>query len=65
MGVGCQDDNCNANSNPTAYIRATGSNTICVSGTVTVDGKTIDLATELQPVVDDTVAIENRYTFQK
>ncbi|AFX70521.1 DUF3281 domain-containing protein [Francisella tularensis] len=65
MGVGCQDDNCTANSNPTAYKLATGSNTISVSGTVTVDGKTIDLATEVQPVVEDTVAIENSYTFQK
>ncbi|MDE4982398.1 DUF3281 family protein, partial [Francisella tularensis subsp. holarctica] len=44
---------------------ATGSNTISVSGTVTVDGKTIDIATEVQPVVEDTVAIENSYTLQK
>ncbi|WP_274937805.1 DUF3281 family protein, partial [Francisella tularensis] len=50
---------------PTAYKLATGSNTISVSGTVTVYGKTIDLATEVQTVVEDTVAIENSYTFQK
>ncbi|APC94498.1 DUF3281 family protein [Francisella tularensis subsp. novicida] len=64
IGVSCQDDNCTANSNPTAYNLAAGSNTISVSGTVTVDGKTIDLATDVQPDVVETVAVENSHTFQ-
>ncbi|APA83200.1 DUF3281 family protein [Francisella tularensis] len=64
LGVSCQDDSCTANSNPTAYSLAAGSNTISVSGTVTVDGKTIDLATDVQPDVVDTEAVENSYTFQ-
>ncbi|AVC45060.1 hypothetical protein B4919_04650 [Francisella tularensis subsp. novicida] len=64
LGVSCQDDSCTANSNPTAYNLPVGSNTISVSGTVTVDGKEIDLATDVKPDVVDTAAVENSYTFQ-
>ncbi|MBK2356642.1 DUF3281 family protein [Francisella hispaniensis] len=65
LGVSCQDDKCTENSNPTAYKLAAGSNTISVSGTVTVDGQTIDLATDVKPITEDTEAVENTYTFQK
>ncbi|MDE5022805.1 DUF3281 family protein [Francisella tularensis subsp. holarctica] len=37
MGVGCQDDFCTANSNPTAFYLANGFITIIVSGNVTFD----------------------------
>ncbi|APD51306.1 DUF3281 family protein [Francisella hispaniensis] len=63
LGVSCQGDSCTANSNPTAYNLPVGSNTISVSGTVTVDGKTIDLDTDVQPVVVDTKKLNNRYVF--
>ncbi|ABK89989.1 DUF3281 family protein [Francisella tularensis subsp. novicida] len=56
LGLSCQDDNCTANSNSTAYTLPVGSNTISVSGTVTVDGKTIDLATDVPALVINTSA---------
>lgn len=56
LGLSCQDDNCTANSNPTAYTLPVGSNTISVSGTVTVGGKTIDLATDVPALVINTSA---------
>ncbi|AJI45534.1 DUF3281 family protein [Francisella tularensis subsp. novicida] len=63
LGLNCQNDSCTANSNPTAYNLAVGSNTISVSGTVTVDGKQINLATDVKPDVIDTQAVENSYVF--
>ncbi|WP_411763017.1 DUF3281 family protein [Francisella hispaniensis] len=64
LGVSCQDGKCTANSNPTAYSLAVGSNTISVSGTVTVDGQTIDLATDVKPITEDTEETENSFTFK-
>ncbi|MDE4992660.1 DUF3281 family protein, partial [Francisella tularensis] len=43
-GSGCQNDSCTANANPTAFNLHVGSNSISVSGTITVNGKTVDLA---------------------
>ncbi|AEB28630.1 hypothetical protein FN3523_0773 [Francisella hispaniensis] len=64
LQVNCENDNCTANSNPTAYNLTVGSNTISVSGTVTVDGKTIDLATDVKPITEDTEEVKSTFTFQ-
>ncbi|AEB28628.1 DUF3281 family protein [Francisella hispaniensis] len=64
LQVNCENDNCTANSNPTAYSLPVGSNTISVSGTVTVDGKEVDLATDVKPDVIDTQAVDNSHVFK-
>ncbi|MBK2356638.1 DUF3281 family protein [Francisella hispaniensis] len=54
LGVGCQNNICTQNGNSTAFKLPVGSNTIRASGTVTIDGKTVDLATDIPPVVINT-----------
>lgn len=53
FGSGCQNGYCTANGNPTAFWLPIGSNVIGVSGTGTVNGKTVDLATSVPAVVID------------
>ncbi|AEB27974.1 DUF3281 family protein [Francisella hispaniensis] len=59
LGSGCQNDSCTVNANPTAYNLAAGSNAISVSGNVTVNGKTVDLATAVPPVTVDTIQVSH------
>ncbi|APD50742.1 DUF3281 family protein [Francisella hispaniensis] len=54
LGSSCQDNVCTQNSNSTAFKLPVGSNTIRASGTVAIDGKTVDLATDVPPVVINT-----------
>ncbi|AJI45233.1 DUF3281 family protein [Francisella tularensis subsp. novicida] len=57
FGSGCQDDNCTANANPTAYNLPAGENKISVSGIVTINGKSVDLAKDVKPDIIYTEAV--------
>ncbi|APA82231.1 DUF3281 family protein [Francisella tularensis] len=63
FGSGCENDSCTANANPTAYNLAAGSNSISVSGTVTVNGQTVDLATAVPAVTVETVQVADSHVF--
>ncbi|AEB27516.1 hypothetical protein FNFX1_0568 [Francisella cf. novicida Fx1] len=64
LGSGCQNNSCTANANPTAYNLAAGSNAISISGNVTVNGKTVDLAT-VPPVTVETEQVSDTHVFQR
>ncbi|APC95293.1 DUF3281 family protein [Francisella tularensis subsp. novicida] len=64
LGSGCQNDSCTANANPTAFNLQVGSNSISVSGTITVNGKTVDLASTVPPVTVDTIQVADSHVFQ-
>ncbi|APD50744.1 DUF3281 family protein [Francisella hispaniensis] len=53
FGSGCQGNNCTKNSNPTAFWLPIGNNVIGVSGTGTVNRKTVDLVTTVPAAVID------------
>ncbi|WP_044247600.1 DUF3281 family protein [Francisella hispaniensis] len=57
LGTSCQDNVCTQNSKSTAFKLPVGSNTIRASGTVAIDGKTVDLATDVPPIVINTSAV--------
>ncbi|AEB28624.1 DUF3281 family protein [Francisella hispaniensis] len=59
LGASCQDNVCTQNSKSTAFKLPVGSNTIRTSGTVTIDGKTFDLATDVPPLVINTSVAHN------
>ncbi|AJI74040.1 hypothetical protein AQ14_300 [Francisella tularensis subsp. novicida D9876] len=64
LSSGCQNDSCTANANPTAFNLQVGSNSISVSGTITVNGKTVDLASTVPPVTVDTIQVDDSHMFQ-
>ncbi|WP_043024599.1 DUF3281 family protein [Francisella tularensis] len=63
FGSGCENNSCTANSNPTAYNLAVGTNTISVSGIVNVNGQVVDLAAEVPAVTIDTIIVSDSHVF--
>ncbi|MFP8922286.1 DUF3281 family protein [Francisella tularensis] len=57
FGSGCQNGYCTANANPTAYNLPAGENKISVSGIVTINGKSVDLAKDVKPDIIYTEAV--------
>ncbi|MDE5021035.1 DUF3281 family protein, partial [Francisella tularensis subsp. holarctica] len=58
------NDSCTANANPTSFNLQVGSNSISVSGTINFNGKTVDLASTVQPVTVDTIQLADSHVFQ-